>query len=84
LTLLPFANALLAVAGSGDVLSGIIAGLLAQGLGPYEAAVLGGYLHAAAGELGKQKFGTAGLLAGELADWIPMVRQRIEGSFAKV
>jgi NAD(P)H-hydrate epimerase len=76
-TILPFANPLLAVGGSGDVLSGIIVGLLAQGLKPYDAAVLGGYLHGAAGELAAEKFGDAGLLAGELADWIPMARQRI-------
>ena len=44
-TLLPFANPLLAVGGSGDVLGGVIVGLLAQGVKPYEAAVLGGYLH---------------------------------------
>jgi NAD(P)H-hydrate epimerase len=76
-TILPFANPLLATGGSGDVLSGIIVGLLAQGVKPYEAAVLGGYLHGAAGELAKEKFGESGLLAGELADWIPKSRQRI-------
>jgi NAD(P)H-hydrate epimerase len=76
-TILPFANPLLAVGGSGDVLAGIIVGLLAQGLKPYDAAVLGGYLHGAAGELAKEKFGDAGLLAGELADWIPEARRRI-------
>ena len=76
-TMLPFANPLLAAAGSGDVLSGIIVGLLAQGVRPYEAAVLGGYLHGAAGELAKENFGDAGLLAAELADWVPKARQRI-------
>lgn len=76
-TILPFANPLLAVGGSGDVLSGIIVGLLAQGMKPYKAAVLGGYLHGAAGELAKKEYGEAGMLAGELADWIPKARQRI-------
>lgn len=79
-TLLPFANALLAVGGSGDVLSGIIVGLLAQGLEPYEAAVLGGYIHGAAGELAAESFGKAGMLSGELADWVPQVRRRLAGN----
>jgi NAD(P)H-hydrate epimerase len=76
-TILPFANPLLAVGGSGDVLSGIIVGLLAQGLKPYGAAVLGGYIHGAAGELAAETFGDAGMLAGELAERIPQVRRRL-------
>ncbi len=74
-TLLPFANPLLAVGGSGDVLGGIIVGLLAQGVRPYEAAVLGGYLHGAAGQLAADYWGDAGLLASELADWVSHVRR---------
>lgn len=74
-TLLPFANPILAVAGSGDVLGGIIAGLLAQGVAPYEAAVLGGYLHGAAGQLAAGYWGNSGLLASELADWVSHVRR---------
>ena len=67
-TLLPFANPVLAVGGSGDVLSGVIATLLGQGLVPYDAARLGGTLHALAGELcGRQ----SGLLASEIADLLP-------------
>ena len=78
--LLPFANPILAVGGSGDVLAGVIAAYLAQGLEPYEAAVLGGYVHGAAAQLASLSFGDAGLLAGEIADWIPKVRSRlIEG-----
>jgi NAD(P)H-hydrate epimerase len=66
--LLPFANPALGVAGSGDVLAGLIVGLLGQGMAAWEAAVLGGYLHGAAGELyGKP----SGLLASEIADLIP-------------
>jgi NAD(P)H-hydrate epimerase len=73
-TILPFANPALATAGSGDVLSGAIVSLLGQGLAPYEAAVTGGYLHAAAAQLAGID---AGLLAGELADLIPEVRQAL-------
>jgi hydroxyethylthiazole kinase-like uncharacterized protein yjeF len=68
--ILPFANPALATAGSGDVLSGIIVALLGQGMRPYEAAILGGYLHGAAGTLPGVE---AGILAGEIADWIPEV-----------
>jgi NAD(P)H-hydrate epimerase len=70
--ILPFANPALATAGSGDVLSGVIVALLGQGLGSYEAAVLGGYLHGAAGGLAAVD---AGLLASEIADWLPEVRE---------
>lgn len=74
-TLLPFANPILAVGGSGDVLAGLIVGLLAQGTGRYEAAVLAGYLHGAAGELAREYWGDSGMLAGELADWVSHVRR---------
>ena len=71
---LPFANPALGAAGSGDVLAGLIVGLLGQGMAAWEAAVLGGYLHGAAGELyGK----LSGLLASEIADLIPEVMQRL-------
>jgi NAD(P)H-hydrate epimerase len=77
-TVLPFANPILGIAGSGDVLAGIIVALLGQGLAPYEGAVLGGYLHAAAGQLAGEEMGDAGLLSGELADWVPEVRRRLQ------
>ncbi len=73
--ILPFANPALGTAGSGDVLSGVIVGLLAQGLEAYEATVVGGYLHAAAAELYP---GSTGLLAGELADLLPEVTRRLK------
>lgn len=74
-TILPFANPALAVGGSGDVLSGVIVALLGQGVRPYEAAILGGYLHGAAGALYP---GDTGLLASELADLIPQVIQSLK------
>jgi len=76
-TLLPFANPALSTAGSGDVLAGVIVSLLGQGLSPYEAAVLGGYLHGAAGHLAGAEVGEAGLLAAEIADWLPVVRRQL-------
>jgi len=69
----PFANPLLATAGSGDVLAGMIGAYLAQGLAPFEAACMGVYLHGAAGEALKDEYGEAGLLAGEIAGRLPRV-----------
>jgi NAD(P)H-hydrate epimerase len=69
----PFANALLATAGSGDVLAGGIAGYLAQGVEPFIAAALGVYVHGACGEALREEYGDAGLLASELADRWPKV-----------
>lgn len=70
-TLLPFANPALATAGSGDVLSGIIVGLLAQGVAPLDAAIAGGYVHGLAGQLAAQEIGDAGAVAGDLLPRIP-------------
>jgi NAD(P)H-hydrate epimerase len=65
-TLIPFANPALATAGSGDVQAGAIAGMLAQGLEPYQAAVAGAFLHGAAGQKAAQEIGRAGVAAGDL------------------
>jgi NAD(P)H-hydrate repair Nnr-like enzyme with NAD(P)H-hydrate dehydratase domain len=73
----PFANAALATAGTGDVLAGTIAGLIAQGAPPEEAAAAGVYLHAAAGELLSRDFGDAGGLAGDLLALLPEARREI-------
>jgi ADP-dependent NAD(P)H-hydrate dehydratase / NAD(P)H-hydrate epimerase len=77
-TLLPFATPVLSTAGSGDVLAGVIVALLGQGLAPYDAAVLGGYLHGAAGQLSEETGLKSGVLAGDIADWLAIVRQRLE------
>ena len=64
----------LARAGTGDVLAGMIAGLLAQGIGPFESACAGVWLHAHAGLLAAEKLGsTAGVLAGDIIKAIPEV-----------
>jgi NAD(P)H-hydrate epimerase len=69
----PFANPLLATAGSGDVLAGMIGAYLAQGLEPFSASCLAVYLHAATGEALREEYGDAGLLAGEVAARLPRV-----------
>ena len=63
----------LASGGTGDVLSGIIGGLLAQGSDPFTAAVTGVYVHAAAGRRIAERLGDSGLLAGDLLPEIPRV-----------
>ncbi len=64
----PFANPGLAKGGSGDVLCGIIGGLLAQGLPPLQASLSGVYLHGLCGELARQKLGERGMCPGDLVD----------------
>ncbi len=65
------ANPALATAGTGDVLAGMIAGLLAQQVEPFDAASAGVYLHTAAAELVSASLGHAGLLASDLLYQIP-------------
>ena len=82
-TIVPVATAALARAGTGDVLAGIIVGLRAQGVGPYEAAVAGAWIHAEAGLYAAQRLGnTASVLAGDVlasvADVISALRLETE------
>jgi NAD(P)H-hydrate epimerase len=73
-SVIPFASASLARAGTGDVLAGAIAGLRAQGVPGYQAAVLGSYLHALAGQYVSDSLGTEiSVLAGEVADALATV-----------
>jgi ADP-dependent NAD(P)H-hydrate dehydratase / NAD(P)H-hydrate epimerase len=57
--ILPFKTDALAKAGTGDVLAGVISGFLAQGVSAYDAAVLGTYVHALAGQLAAEWLGSA-------------------------
>lgn len=61
----------MATGGTGDVLTGMIGSLLAQGYGPTEAACLGVYLHGRAGDLAAADKGEAGMIAGDLIEKIP-------------
>jgi ADP-dependent NAD(P)H-hydrate dehydratase / NAD(P)H-hydrate epimerase len=65
------ANPALATAGTGDVLAGMIAGLLAQKVTSFDAASAAVYLHTSASELVSAEIGHAGLLASDLLPWIP-------------
>jgi ADP-dependent NAD(P)H-hydrate dehydratase / NAD(P)H-hydrate epimerase len=75
----PFENPALATGGTGDVLAGTIGALLAQGLGPFDAARLGVYLHGLAGDAVRERFGDAGLLASDLPDSVAVARKRLAG-----
>ena len=76
----PFANPGLASAGTGDVLAGAVAGLMAQGLEPWQAAVCGVYLHGLAGERVREQMGAAGMLASDLLPIIPKaIKELVEG-----
>jgi NAD(P)H-hydrate epimerase len=73
----PYANPGLASAGTGDVLAGVVAGLLAQGLAPFEAACCAAYVHAAAAEGLRADLGDAGLLAGDLLPELPRTLRQL-------
>ena len=61
----------MATAGTGDVLTGIITGLIAQGLSPEQAAVAGVFIHGTAGDRVANKIGEHGLMAGDIIEEIP-------------
>ena len=68
----PFATSALACAGTGDVLAGFIAGLLAQGMQPYQAAIVGTFLHGLAGKIALSEVGAAAsVLASDVLDMTP-------------
>jgi NAD(P)H-hydrate epimerase len=63
----------MATGGSGDVLAGLLAGLVAQGLSPYDAACAAVYMHGRAGDLLAWRKSQAGLAASDLIEEIPYV-----------
>jgi ADP-dependent NAD(P)H-hydrate dehydratase / NAD(P)H-hydrate epimerase len=74
----PFANPVLASAGTGDVLAGAIAGLRAQGLSPFDAAACGVYLHGKAAELLRTEIGDAGTVASDLLRALPRAIRQLK------
>jgi len=74
----PTGNPGMATAGTGDVLTGMLVGLLAQGLSAWDAACAGTYLHGLAGDLAAAEIGQAGMTAGDVIERIPdAIRQTI-------
>ena len=74
----PLANPALAAAGTGDTLAGLIAGFLTQGLAPADAAILGLWVGARAGELARAAIGTLSLVAGDLPHFIARAIRELE------
>lgn len=73
----PFANPVLSTAGTGDVLVGIIAGLMAQGLKPFDASGVGVYLQGLGGEMVSKEIGHAGMLASDLLPLLPKIIKKL-------
>lgn len=67
----------MATGGTGDVLTGVIAALLAQGLPTWKAAELGVFLHGLAGELAAQKRTVYGVVASDLIEELPAAFRRL-------
>lgn len=67
----PTGNAGMAKAGSGDVLTGLLTGLLARGYQPEDASLLGVYLHGLAGDLAARELGEESMTASDLISWLP-------------
>jgi hydroxyethylthiazole kinase-like uncharacterized protein yjeF len=77
----PTINPGLASGGTGDVLAGAIAGLVAQGLSLHDAAIAGVFLHSQAGETARRELGDAGMLASDLLPLLPTaIKDTREGS----
>jgi NAD(P)H-hydrate epimerase len=74
-------NAGMATGGTGDVLTGILGGLLAQGLRPIDAARLGVYAHGLAGDLAAAEKTERGMIAGDVIDKLPAAWRYLEGAF---
>jgi NAD(P)H-hydrate repair Nnr-like enzyme with NAD(P)H-hydrate dehydratase domain len=75
----PTGNPGMATGGTGDVLTGLIAGLLAQGLDALDATVLAVYLHGLAGDLAAGRLGEHGLAAGDLIGILPAAFAALRG-----
>lgn len=69
----------MATGGSGDVLTGIITGLAAQGYASVEAAILGVYLHGLAGDLAAREVGQEALIAGDLVEYLGKAFGKLRG-----
>lgn len=70
-------NAGMATGGSGDVLTGIITGLIAQDYAPVHAAIFGAYIHGLAGDIASAALSQEALIAGDIVDFLPAAFLRL-------
>ncbi len=77
----PYGNSGMATAGSGDVLSGIVSSLIAQGCSAQEAAILGTYIHTTAGDVAADELSEYSMLASDIVNSISVVMQNIVGYY---
>ena len=73
-------NSILATAGSGDVLSGVVAAFMARGLRGYDAMCLGAYMHGLCGDLAKETISSEGCIAEDFVDLLPAVLEKVKDS----
>ena len=66
----------MATGGSGDVLTGLLAALIGQGLAPFDAACLGARIHGLAGDLAAGEFGEVSMTASDLIDYLPAATRK--------
>ena len=67
----------MATGGSGDVLTGLITALIAQGYSPFESAQLGAWLHGLAGDFASEELSQQGMIASDLPDYLPKAWKRL-------
>ena len=73
----PTGNAGMATGGSGDVLAGLVAGLMAQGYPPEQAAIVGVFVHGLAGDLAAQKLGPMGMNSADIANFVAVALKQL-------
>ncbi len=74
----PTGNCGMASGGMGDVLTGVIASLLGQGLDGFQAAVLGAFLHGLAGDMAAEELGEFGMIAGDVVKKLPLAIKALQ------
>jgi hydroxyethylthiazole kinase-like uncharacterized protein yjeF len=80
--IVPTGNPGMGTGGTGDVLTGLIAGMIARGVEPLLAACAGAYVHGLAGDLAAERFGQEAMLAGDLLERVPEAIRRVKADVA--